>query len=178
MTCIRMSRERRSACLVVCPERMTSTMASARGDSTTASVTERWEVCRPRCDRTRARSSSNMSRIWWRPAVPPDSAEASPRATPQIRQSRGSRNRLLQVALPVRTLLSPLRGPIPRVLWMLGRLRSASISRTRRMPSWASTIAQLMLVVVFPSCGSALVIMITLGGAPRFDNSNDVRSAR
>src|SRR5580693_2012832 len=82
-----------------------------------------------------------------------------------------------KVALPVRTLLSPLRGPIPRVLWMLGRLRSASISRTRT-PFCASTTAQLMLVVVFPSCGSALVIMITLGGAPRFDNNREVRRAR
>src|ERR1700704_4024950 len=60
---------------------------------------------------------------------------------------------------------------------MLGRLKSASISRTRT-PFWARTTAQLMLVVLLPSCGNALVIIITLGGAPRLDNSREVRRAR
>src|SRR5579872_2983022 len=60
---------------------------------------------------------------------------------------------------------------------MLGRRISASIKRTRT-PFWASTTAQLMLVVVLPSCGRALVTMMTLGGAPRFDRSREVRRAR
>src|SRR5208282_6717946 len=60
---------------------------------------------------------------------------------------------------------------------MLGRRRSASISNTRT-PFCARTTAQLMLVVVFPSCGSALVTMITLGGAPRLESNNEVRRAR
>src|ERR1700722_14010031 len=36
-----MSRDRRRACLVVLPDRITSTIASARGESTTASVTDK-----------------------------------------------------------------------------------------------------------------------------------------
>src|SRR5450755_670746 len=39
-------------------------------------------------------------------------------------------------------------------------------------------MAVLMLVVVLPSWGRALVTMITLGGAPRFDSRSEVRSAR
>src|SRR5580698_3554796 len=35
-----------------------------------------------------------------------------------------------------------------------------------------------MLVVVLPSWGRALVTIITLGGAPRFDSSSEVRRAR
>src|SRR5208283_3038872 len=35
-----------------------------------------------------------------------------------------------------------------------------------------------MLVVVLPSCGRALVTMMTLGGAPRFESRSEVRSAR
>src|SRR4029077_5123050 len=37
---------------------------------------------------------------------------------------------------------------------------------------------QFMLVVVLPSWGSALVTMMTLGGAPKFDSSREVRKAR
>src|ERR1700675_1133511 len=70
-----------------------------------------------------------------------------------------------RVALPVSTLLRPLRGPIPRVLGILGRRKSAATSRART-PLCASTFAVLMLVVVLPSCGRALVTIITLGGAP------------
>src|SRR5271170_2871596 len=51
------------------------------------------------------------------------------------------------------------------------------MSRTRT-PFCASTIAVLMLVVVLPSCGRALVTMMTFGGAPRLESSNEVRSAR
>src|SRR5208282_6819639 len=82
-----------------------------------------------------------------------------------------------RVALPVSTLLRPLRGPIPRVLWTLGRRKSASTRRTRT-PFCASTIAVLMLVVVLPSCGRALVTMMTLGGAPRLESRSEVRRAR
>src|SRR5579863_7961898 len=82
-----------------------------------------------------------------------------------------------RVVLPVSTLLSPLRGPIPSVLWMLGRLRSQSTSRTRT-PFCASTTAQLMLVVLLPSWGRALVTMMTLGGAPRWESRSEVRRAR
>src|SRR5208282_114523 len=81
------------------------------------------------------------------------------------------------VALPVSTLLRPLRGPMPRVLWTLGRRKSASTSRTRT-PFCASTMAVLMLVVVLPSWGRALVTMMTLGGAPRLESKSEVRSAR
>ena len=79
------------------------------------------------------------------------------------------------VAFPVSTLLRPVAGPMPRVLWMLGRRRSASINRTR-VPFCASTMAVLMLVVVFPSCGKALVTRMTLGGAPSEVSSKDVRA--
>src|SRR5258708_26562071 len=50
--------------------------------------------------------------------------------------------------------------------------------RRTRTPFCASTMAVLMLVVVLPSCGRALVTMMTLGGAPRFDRRSEVRSAR
>ena len=36
----------------------------------------------------------------------------------------------------------------------------------------------LMLVVVLPSCGRALVTMMTFGGAPRLESKREVRSAR
>jgi hypothetical protein len=39
-------------------------------------------------------------------------------------------------------------------------------------------MAVLMLVVVLPSCGRALVTMMTLGGAPRLESRSEVRSAR
>ena len=87
------------------------------------------------------------------------------------------RDGALQSGASSKTLLRPLRGPMPRVLWMLGRRRSASMSRTR-IPFCARTTAQLMLVVVLPSWGSALVTIITLGGAPRLESSSEVRSAR
>ena len=45
------------------------------------------------------------------------------------------------------------------------------------MPFCASTTAVLMLVVVLPSRGNALVIRMVLGGAPT-EVSNDVRRAR
>src|SRR6202158_5582012 len=35
-----------------------------------------------------------------------------------------------------------------------------------------------MLVVVLPSCGRALVTIMTLGGAPRLESRSEVRSAR
>src|SRR6202035_6135039 len=60
---------------------------------------------------------------------------------------------------------------------MLGRRRSPSISRTR-VPFWASTIAELTLVVVLPSSGSALVMRITFGGPPGNVRSSEVRNAR
>src|SRR6476659_7770984 len=81
------------------------------------------------------------------------------------------------VVPPVRMLLNPIRGPIPKVLWILGRRRSASISNTR-VPFCANTVAVLMLVVVLPSCGKALVMRIVLGGAPSEVKSKDVRKAR
>ena len=45
-------------------------------------------------------------------------------------------------------------------------------------PFCARTTAQLMLVVVLPSCGSALVTIITLGGAAEVGKEEGVRSAR
>jgi hypothetical protein len=39
-------------------------------------------------------------------------------------------------------------------------------------------MAVLMLVVVLPSCGMALVTMITRGGAPSEDSNSEVRNAR
>ena len=82
-----------------------------------------------------------------------------------------------KVALPVSMLLRPLRGPMPRALWTPGRRKSASIKRTFT-PFCASTIEQLILVVVFPSCGSALVMRIIFGGAPSEESKREVRSAR
>src|SRR5579871_4617164 len=60
---------------------------------------------------------------------------------------------------------------------MLGRRRSASIRRTRT-PFCARTTAVLILVVVLPSCGRALVTIMTLGGAPMLDSNREVRRAR
>src|SRR5690349_17066507 len=60
---------------------------------------------------------------------------------------------------------------------MLGRRRSASIRRTR-VPFCARTTAVLMLVVVLPSRGRALVTKIVFGGAPREVRSKEVRKAR
>src|SRR5450432_81874 len=81
-------------------------------------------------------------------------------------------------AVPVRTLLRPLRGPGRlRFLWTLGRRMSASM-RSTRTPFWARTIAVLMLVVVLPSWGRALVTRMILGGAPREDKRSEVRRAR
>src|SRR5437660_7740667 len=60
---------------------------------------------------------------------------------------------------------------------MLGRRKSASIKSTRT-PFCARTTAQLILVVVLPSCGRALVTMMIFGGEPTFDNSSEVRRAR
>ena len=58
-----------------------------------------------------------------------------------------------------------------------GRRISASIKRTRT-PFCARTMAVLMLVVVFPSWGKALVMRMILGGAPSEESSRDVRRAR
>src|SRR6266404_3360668 len=60
---------------------------------------------------------------------------------------------------------------------MLGRRISASTSNTFP-PFCANTIAVLMLVVVLPSWGNALVTMITLGADPIDDNNIEVRKAR
>src|ERR1700730_7266046 len=80
-------------------------------------------------------------------------------------------------AYPARTVVSPSVDAIPRVLEIDGSLRSASTNSTR-FPSCASTIAQFILVVVFPSCGNGLVISINLGGASGKERRIDVRSAR
>src|SRR5579862_1250545 len=58
-----------------------------------------------------------------------------------------------------------------------GRRKSASTSSTRN-PCWANAAAQLMLVVVLPSSGKALVINRTLHSALRIDCMIDVRSPR
>src|ERR1035441_9367917 len=60
---------------------------------------------------------------------------------------------------------------------MPGRRRSASRSRTR-LPRCAKTKAEFALIVVFPSCGDALVMRIILGGAPNEERRIEVRSAR
>ena len=66
---------------------------------------------------------------------------------------------------------------IPKTRCTLGRRMSASTSSTRD-PFCESTMAVLMLVVVLPSWGRALVIRITFGGAPLEDSRIDVRNAR
>src|ERR1035438_607642 len=74
-------------------------------------------------------------------------------------------------------VLRPPRDRKPNSLSMPGRRRSASISNTR-LPRCAKTSAELALIVVFPSCGKALVTSITLGGAPNEERRIEVRSAR
>src|SRR4051812_42574260 len=81
------------------------------------------------------------------------------------------------VLLPVRMVLNPERFRNLNVWWMLGRRISAS-TRSTFPPFCASTIAVLMLVVVLPSCGKALVTIITLGAEPIEDSNIDVRRAR
>jgi len=99
----------------------------------------------------------------------------------------GSRNRLGNcgegritdsgAVFPARTVVSPAPDAMPRVLEIDGRRRSASTSSTR-LPSCTITIAELILVVVFPSCGSGLVININLGGASGKESRIEVRRAR
>src|ERR1035441_3751174 len=74
-------------------------------------------------------------------------------------------------------VLRPPRDRKPNSLSMPGRRRSASISNTR-LPRCAKTSAEFALIVVFPSCGKALVMSITLGGAPNEERRIEVRSAR
>src|SRR6185312_11091411 len=79
--------------------------------------------------------------------------------------------------LPVKTVLRPVRLRSLNVWWMVGRRMSPSTSRTLP-PFCANTIAVLMLVVVLPSCGRALVTMMIFGAAPIEDSRIEVRSAR
>ena len=51
------------------------------------------------------------------------------------------------------------------------------MSKTR-LPRCANTRAEFALMVVFPSCGKALVTRITFGGAPNEERRIEVRSAR
>src|ERR1035438_4751288 len=78
---------------------------------------------------------------------------------------------------PVIRVLRPPRGLMPNSFPTLGRRRSASTSKTR-LPRCANTRAEFVLMVVFPSCGIALVTRITFGGAPNDERRIDVRSAR
>src|SRR6266550_2379154 len=99
----------------------------------------------------------------------------------------GSRNRLGNCGegritdsgsvFPAKTVVSPGPGSMPRALEIDGRRRSAS-TNSPRLPSGAITIAELMLVVVFPSCGSGLVTNINLGGASGKERRIEVLSAR
>src|ERR1035438_5269879 len=78
---------------------------------------------------------------------------------------------------PVISVLRPPRERKPNSFSMPGRRRSASISNTRS-PRCAKTSAEFALIVVFPSCGKALVTRITLGGAPNEERRIEVRSDR
>src|SRR6266550_5472309 len=99
----------------------------------------------------------------------------------------GNRNRLgncgegritdSRSAFPARTVVSPAQDAMPRILETDGRRRSASTNSTR-LPSCAITIAELMLVVVFPSSGTGLVTNINLGGASGKERRIEVLSAR
>src|SRR3954469_2700369 len=84
---------------------------------------------------------------------------------------------LADVSPPARTVLNPERLLIPKMECTPGRRISQSTSKTLP-PFCARTIAVLTLVVVLPSCGSALVIRMTLGGEPSDDNKMEVRRAR
>src|SRR6185312_12586302 len=79
--------------------------------------------------------------------------------------------------LPVKTVLRPVRLRSLNVWWMVGRRISPSTSNTLP-PFCASTMAVLMLVVVLPSCGSALVTIMILGAAPIEDSKIEVLNAR
>src|ERR1039458_1872654 len=78
---------------------------------------------------------------------------------------------------PLMRVLRPPRDRKPNSLSMPGRRRSASISNTR-LPRSAKTSAEFALIVVFPSCGKALVTRITLGGPPYEERRIAVRRDR
>src|ERR1039458_8213033 len=78
---------------------------------------------------------------------------------------------------PVIRVLRPPREFMPNSFPTTGRRRSASKNKTR-LPRGANTRAEFALMVVFPSCGIALVTRITFGGAPNEERRIDVRSAR
>src|SRR5580700_3357861 len=78
---------------------------------------------------------------------------------------------------PLMRVLRPPRDRKPNSLSIPGRRRSASISNTR-LPRCANTSAEFALIVVFPSCGKALVTRITLGGAPYDESRIEVRRDR
>src|ERR1039457_1867134 len=81
------------------------------------------------------------------------------------------------LSTPLMRVLRPPRDRKPNSLSMPGRRRSASISNTRS-PRCAKTSAELALIVVFPSCGKALVTSITFGGAPNEERRIEVRRDR
>src|SRR5437867_1337759 len=72
---------------------------------------------------------------------------------------------------------NPGMGGIPKAVWTDGFRRSQSIRRTEP-PSWASEMAMLLAVVVFPSLLRTLVRRIVLGGLPVPDRRRPVRRAR
>src|ERR1700693_6647280 len=78
---------------------------------------------------------------------------------------------------PLIRVLRPPRDLMPNSFPTAGRRRSASTSKTR-LPRCANTRDEFALMVVFPSCGIALVTRITFGGAPNEERRIDVRSAR
>ena len=78
---------------------------------------------------------------------------------------------------PLMSVLRPPRDRKPNSLSMPGRRRSASTSNTRP-PRCAKTNAEFALIVVLPSCGTALVTSITLGGEPNEERRIEVRSDR
>ena len=85
----------------------------------------------------------------------------------------------MEMVYLVAVVAAPLSGTrLPR--WMLwsAPLVLASFALGQRRSFWLAAGFVLMLVVVLPSCGSALVIRIVFGGAPTDVSKSEVRNAR
>ncbi len=105
----------------------------------------------------------------WRRCAPSEHGERG--------QDAGAHHGLLQGGVAGHTLLRPVLEPHAQGFVTAGTAQ-VGIDQKTRAPFWARTIAVLMLVVVFPSWGRALVIRITFGGPPRSAKGRYKRAVR